>query len=451
MNIVFFASGDYFSSYGGGQAYVRNVVNGLRAQQIDCCVVSIARTSAAGCTQITSRDDNGVTVWQLSVPLAPSCIQQPADLQAPLLEALSNLLLQIKPSVVHAHGSKLAAATVCRKLSVPCIITAHHGGLVCPNGTLLHCAGQICKRPVSRQDCLPCTLRTLPGGGIWGPFVRALPESTGLALARNLQRIPNIPFTSPPFIAPSAILRKQVEIEVLKAKADVLVAPSAAMAEALQRNGIPSRQIRLIPHGIPLPQRKAVAPGLGRRPLRLLFVGRICAVKGVHVLLEALEGKPPDQVELHIVGGAVTRSELRYLAKLQKRFLAGNIHWHGKCSPEQVEQWLENCDVMVHPTICLEVFGLTIAEAIAMGRPVVASRCGGAEMQIEHGRNGWLVPANDVAALRQQLNALICQPAEVVAMAERLGSVRDLAQHVADLVDLYRELSPALQGTESHA
>lgn len=448
--ICLIASGDYFSSYGGGQVYVRNLVNGLREQHYACCVVSIARTSAADRTQIINRDDNGVAVWQLSVPLASADPKQPADLQAPLLEALGELLLQLKPCVVHAHGAKVAAASVCRQIGIPCIITAHHGGLVCPNGTLLHCAGQICKHPISRQDCLPCTLHTLPGGSIWGPIVRVLPESVGLTVARSLQRIPNIPFTSPSFLAHAAIVRKQAEIEVLKAKADVLVAPSAAMAEALQRNGIPSRKIRLIPHGIPLPQRKPVAPGLGQRPLRLLFVGRICAVKGVHVLLEALEGMAPEHFELHIVGGAVTRPEQLYLGGLQKRFSAGNIHWHGKCSPEQVEQWLGYCDVMVHPAIYMEVFGLTIAEAMAMGRPVVASRCGGAEMQIEQGRNGWLVPANDVAALRQQLNALISQPAEVVATAERLGSVRDLAQHVADLVGLYRELSPVLQGMEEH-
>ena len=77
-----------------------------------------------------------------------------------------------------------------------------------------------------------------------------------------------------------------------------------------------------------------------------------------------------------------------------------------------------------------------------MGRPVLASRCGGAEMQIEHGRNGWLVPANDVAALQKQLAALINNPEQVGAMVNNLGEVNSLEQHVADLLKLYHEVNP---------
>lgn len=71
--------------------------------------------------------------------------------------------------------------------------------------------------------------------------------------------------------------------------------------------------------------------------------------------------------------------------------------------------------------------------------------------KIEHGRNSWLVPAIDVTALREQLAALSNQPTQVLAMADQLGGARNMKQHVADLLDLYRELSPALQGTEEHA
>lgn len=448
MTLCLIASGDYFSSYGGGQVYVKNLIRGLRTQNVNCCVVSITRTSGAEPTRLAHHDEEGASILELSVPLTGFSVRQPPDLQPPMLKALSDLLQQIQPAMVHAHGAKTAAATVCRELGIPHIVTAHHGGVVCPNGTLLHWQGQICNQPVSRQNCLRCVLHSVPGGNIWAPVVQALPEPAGRALAQTLHRLPNIPFVSPAFKVPVAIMRKQAEIAVLKTCPDRLVAPSSAIAEALQRNGVPAEKIRVIPHGIPLSQRQPLVGDLGHRPLRLLFVGRICHVKGLHVLLQATQGLPSERVELHIVGGAVTRPEQRYLTGLYNTFNAGNIYWYGKCSREQVEQWLMHCDVLVHPAICLEVFGLNIAEAMAIGRPVVASRCGGAEMQIAHGHNGWLVPANDVSALQQQLAVLIENPAQVSAMANQLGAVNSLEQHVADLISLYHEVDRAFSPPE---
>ena len=448
MKIALITSGAHFSNYGGGQVYVRNLMDGLRAAQIDCCVVSIARSSNTSTPNLVRDDYRGVTLWQLTVPLASASVKHPLDLQPQMLSALSDLLTQIKPSVVHAHGAKVAAATVCSELGIPCVVTAHHGGLVCPNGTLLHWQGQICDKPVSRQNCLRCALHTVPCGDRWAPVVQVFPEPIGQAVAQTLHRLPNIPYVSPAFKTPAAITRKLVEITVLNTCADRLVAPSAAMANALQRNGVPFEKIRVIPHGIPMPERQPLAAYLGQRPLRLIFVGRISHIKGLHILLQALQGLQPDKVELHIVGGAVTRSEQKYLARLTKCYSADHIYWHGKCSKEQVEQWLAHCDVLVHPTIGLEVFGLNIAEAIAMGRPVLASRCGGAEMQIEHGHNGWVVPANDAVALHQQLATLIDSPVQVSVMASQLSNVNSIEQHVTDLIGLYDEIlsSPQAAG-----
>src|SRR5690554_1091651 len=125
---------------------------------------------------------------------------------------------------------------------------------------------------------------------------------------------------------------------------------------------------------------------------------------------------------------------------LQRRYTSLNVHWHGGLPAEQVLQWLYHCDVMIHPTICLEVFGLTIAEAMAAGRPVIASRCGGAEMQIQDGENGWLVPANNADALLQQLGRLIQEPEQVQGMANKLGEVNSLEQHVNDISGLYQRV-----------
>lgn len=436
--ICLIASGDYFSNYGGGQVYVRHLARGLMAHG-DVCVVSIAIGNASQQAPQQSYD-NGLAVWQLNVDGRLVDSGKPQELQPSVLEPLQALLKQILPKLVHAHGWKAATATVCRQLGMPCVVTAHHGGIVCPNGTLLNQYDQLCQVPVSRKDCLACTLHTTPGGQIWGPVVKVLPQPLALATGRLLQRVRNIPYTSPAFKQPLAIANKQANIEVLRTCPDVMVAPSHAIADALVRNGVPANSVDVIPHGIPLAQRQPLQPGLGTRPLRLIYVGRINRGKGLHVMLQALSGLPRDAWKLHIVGAAATKAEQRYLAMLQRRYANMNANWHGDLPPKQVLQWLRHCDVMIHPAICLEVFGLTIAEAMAAGRPVIASRCGGAEMQITNEENGWLVPANNAQALRQRIGKLINAPWQVQDMANRLGEVNSLAQHVTDVASLYQRV-----------
>lgn len=50
---------------------------------------------------------------------------------------------------------------------------------------------------------------------------------------------------------------------------------------------------------------------------------------------------------------------------------------------------------------------MNISEALALGKPVLATRNGGAEMQIEDGVNGWLVPSNDAEAMRQKMDEIV--------------------------------------------
>lgn len=154
-------------------------------------------------------------------------------------------------------------------------------------------------------------------------------------------------------------------------------------------------------------------------------------------MLDAFSRLHSDQYELHIVGGAVTKPEKRYLARLLRQFSRVNATWHGACSQEKVSEWLAACDVMVHPAICLEVFGLTIVEALSVGRPVIASRCGGAEAQIRHEENGWLVASNNVAGLHEALLRVIEKPQLVQQMAGNLGPVHTIEDHVDELLELY--------------
>ena len=93
---------------------------------------------------------------------------------------------------------------------------------------------------------------------------------------------------------------------------------------------------------------------------------------------------------------------------------------------------------MVHPTICLEIFGLNIAEALAMNKPVLATRCGGAEMQIEEGVNGWLVAPNNVQALRTKMDS-IAEYGVTINTTALYENVISINEHVKELIQIYEK------------
>ena len=102
-------------------------------------------------------------------------------------------------------------------------------------------------------------------------------------------------------------------------------------------------------------------------------------------------------------------------------------------------------DVVVQMSIA-EGFGLTVAEAMWKGRPVVATAVGGIQDQIEDGRTGWLVAPHDLPAFGEQVSALLTDP----HAAERMGAaaqtrVHDLflgPRHLGQYVELVERVLP---------
>lgn len=149
------------------------------------------------------------------------------------------------------------------------------------------------------------------------------------------------------------------------------------------------------------------------RPLTLLTVAHLIPDKGVDVLLRALALMHGKQVQLRVAGDGPEASRLARLA--QSLGLGSRVEFLGLRN--DVEQLLAQADVFVHPALWQEAFGMTIAEAMACGRPVVASHVGAIPELIEHERSGLLFPAGSAEALAQALERLAEEP----ELCERLG------------------------------
>jgi glycosyltransferase involved in cell wall biosynthesis len=157
-----------------------------------------------------------------------------------------------------------------------------------------------------------------------------------------------------------------------------------------------------------------ISMGFGERPV-IGCVARLRWEKGQAVLLEAMAEvvKSVPEAMLIMVGDGPDRLSLELKAK--SLGLKNNILWLGQKSPEEVYQLYGIMDVVAVPSL-FEGFGLSAAEAMAAGRPVVASSVDGLNEIVEQGVTGHLVPADDKSALASRLLELLCKPDAVESM-----------------------------------
>ena len=411
MKICVVASGDFFSDYGGGQVYVRNIVDELiHHSEVEISVISYCKNQNS-----SVKDYHGVNVFIVND-------------ESTLQEALNT----IHPDIVHANGEKLITSRICKRLGIPCIVTAHHGGIICPAGTLLNTDDEICNVPANYSHCLKCYLRHTPTGLFWHPLLRHISQKHYIRIGQRLKRLPFIPFVSPIGETGLIVSQKLKDWQELCETATHLIAPSNAMAEALRRNGCPQDKISVIPHGIPIQSEVKVKVNVNVDKIKFYYVGRIYYVKGIHVLLKAFSSIDNPNIELHLIGGAGNKTEQRYMNRLQRQYRKDKrIVWHGKVPFEQLTELTKDFHCLVHPAIYLEVFGLTISETLAQHKYVIASRCGGAEMQIHNDEEGLLVKPNNPTELKDAMTQYMNSPKQSTAKVESIKT------HTPNLIKLF--------------
>ena len=179
----------------------------------------------------------------------------------------------------------------------------------------------------------------------------------------------------------------------------------------------------------------------------VMLPGRLTRWKGHRVLLEALRQIKERQIRCLIVGGG-REGYRRELEGLVQRFgLQSVVHLVGDC--RDMAAAYKIADVVVSASTEPEAFGRVVAEAQAMGKPVIAPNHGAAPEIVEQGATGWLVPPENSAALAAALEqALDLDTAAREALANRaIVRIRDdftTAKMCAATLDVYREL---LDGT----
>lgn len=237
--------------------------------------------------------------------------------------------------------------------------------------------------------------------------------------------------TRRPHGIPAAYRRATSALSALQ-RADVAIAYSTAVDAHLATNGVTRRAL------VPLFTTTATRAGAGHAGRRrVVFAGRIVAPKGVGVLLRAAAAV---DAEFVICGDGWRLQAMRDLAR--RLGVEQRVRFTGWLAAEQIAQELADASVVVVPSLWPEPFGLVGIEAMAAGRPVVASATGGIGDWLQDGVTGLAVAPGDVAALAGALTDLLADPERQLAMgAQGRRVVADRftpERHVQALMDAYR-------------
>ncbi|MFA4888697.1 MAG: glycosyltransferase [Candidatus Omnitrophota bacterium] len=199
-------------------------------------------------------------------------------------------------------------------------------------------------------------------------------------------------------------------------RSDLVTCSTKAHAELVSREiGIGADKIRIIPLGISIPELKEQEER--RKPLTVLFVGRMEKRKGVHILIQAIPAvlkKIPD-VRFVIIGrdsfisedavefqGGRGSSYKEQLLRLIPPSLQKQVEFLGYVPKEELSKYYQSCDVFVAPSL-YESFGLIYLEAMSYAKPVIGCGVGGVPEVIRDGETGQLVPPGDIQSLAQAI------------------------------------------------
>lgn len=215
---------------------------------------------------------------------------------------------------------------------------------------------------------------------------------------------------------------------------DHVVAVSDEIADALIRSGIRRDAVSVIDNGIAAvpadPDARAriyaefTLPATGKV---VLHVGRLARSKRIDLLLQAISALPQElRATLLLVGDGEERERLANMVRELR--LDGSVRFCGY--RRDVSQLLAAADVFV---LSSEKEGLPISllEAMAAGCPIVATRVGAIPRILEDGRDGWILPANDLDGLRRALREALANP-EAAQVRARSAFVKFTAGYSRD-------------------
>jgi glycosyltransferase involved in cell wall biosynthesis len=232
-----------------------------------------------------------------------------------------------------------------------------------------------------------------------------------------------------------------------------IVAVSQALRRTLNRLEEPSRAMRVVYYGVDVEEFQVTEMESGAQtqlnsPLTapyILFVGRDLHRKGLKDLLIAF-ARLVDEVEHNLVVIGPTLNEVKELAPEPTASLGSRLVVLGCLAPDEIPAHMKNCELFVLPSY-VEGLPNVVLEAMACGKPVVASEVMGIPEEVSDGVTGLLIQPGDVSGLTEAIQFLTNNPARAREMGmrgrERVAKEFTWERNASEMMSIYQEVIDA--------
>jgi O-antigen biosynthesis protein len=351
-------------------------------------------------------------------------------------EPFRRVVEQFRPEIIHFHAIQALGAGLLDWVprDVPTVLTMHDFWWICPNIFLLRLDDRLCGlRKVDSSACAAC-LRKLTELRPPVNFKIENIEHRLRYLSRQLRKFSKV-------LAVSRFLRNRL------------------------RDFLPDVPIEVCENGLDLSpletagrlQRSDTRPSARRsRRVRFGFVGGVNDLKGYGCLLKAVSYLRDASFEVHVYGcraawlrrlaSRVPGSATMIRALLRREPPPGATPLDPRIRlqpPYSSSDWpavQSSVDVALVPSIVIESFSLVCREALVVGVPVIASRCGGPEEVVRHEVNGLLCEPNNSRELALCMSRCLEDDDLLSSLRAnaRADGIRTIDQQVEQLVSEYR-------------
>lgn len=289
------------------------------------------------------------------------------------------ILRRTKPDLIHLHNFKVLSFSLvlsAKLLRIPTLLTVYDYWFLCPMETLIfkeNRENQLCQKFHSKQ-CLTCA------------------------------EFPRFNF----ILKVLSTLRRPLFNLFLK-QIDAFTVLSQSSAQILESYGIPDSKIHIIRQPFPLKETLNKQEGEVEK-FSILYIGWVQPRKGLHILLQAMPSilKVKPEAKLYVIGEF---QDVKYERTIRQLIEENRINSHvsllGRKPYEEVKNFLERTNVVVIPEQWENMSPVVVVEAMAFGKPIVASRVGGIPEFISDGKNGFLVETTNPSEFANKILAML--------------------------------------------
>ncbi len=280
---------------------------------------------------------------------------------------LEKLIKKEKPDIAHLHNFYFqltpSILKVLKKHNIPMVWTMHDYKLICPNYRLFT-QGRVCERCKVHKYYNCFTYKCLQNKSSYSFLVM---------LETYLHNL---------------VLKSYDQI-------DLYISPSRFLQAKVAQWGINQEKVSQIYNFINLKEFEPdYTPGQ-----YLLYFGRLAEEKGLLLLLQALREMP--ELNLKIVGDGPQK---QLLAEYIKEYNVNNVQLIGHTTGDKLNDLIKKARFVVLPSIWYENNPISVLEAFALGKPVIASDLGGLPELVKPGQTGFIFKANDLTDMKSQIS-----------------------------------------------